>query len=258
MSDQESERGQNPPKILIEWWKSEASKLSRLTFITGHALRAFQKHHPGAFFSDILHFMSRGVIIDAETALAIAGRSPRQTQSLYVLAPDRQGMFVIQPEDSLRDPSFRRPHTMITYLRFSLVQEKFVIEHWGEPIRMELLPEKGIEEKINPLVLEEEKEDKPSKIWVGEEEGEEWFKNSGLVLYKLEIDSGLLEVFKNKSAFKKAIRRSLSIEVSVDMENWKVRRKLKDPETETTYLLIYRPGAANFAKAVSIEGEEDE
>lgn len=227
-----------------QWWKTEAAKLSRLTYITKHSLRAFRKQHPRAVVADILGNLARGKIVSKDLALAIAGRKKKKTTSIYVLAPDRRGMFVIEPDNSLVE-TFSRPHTMVTYLRFSLIQEEFVIKHWGEGSEAFVAyyePEDLVESEIPGLL---EKKAPPPE----EEEGEEWYQKSGLSLYRLEIEPGLLKIFGNKTAFKRAVRRSVSLGVDVDMDRWRVKRKLEDPETGASYLLQYRPGSSNSAKA---------
>lgn len=91
--------------------------------VTRHALKRYRLHHPGASEQDICDFLSWGKEIDAPMALTLLGRSAlKKTQSSYVLAPDRQGLFVV-------DTKIATKH-VITYLRFGVRQSEFARKHW--------------------------------------------------------------------------------------------------------------------------------
>jgi len=203
-------------------------ELSHLTYISGHCLRAYRKHHQDALVCNVLENLRRGEIIEPEMALTLVGRRKRKTESMYILPPDRRGLFVIEPGNE-ETCEFPRPYTMVTYLRFGLPQEEFVIKHWGAETRQ--------------IKKTDEDTSKSS------DEDQEWFEASGLTLYRLEAEPELLQIFGGKRGLKKAIRRSIPVQSGIGKDKWRVERKLKDPVTGTSYFLKYSLGSCSPAQA---------
>jgi len=90
-----------------------------------HAVQRFREHHRRAGIGDVQLAVGVGEWIEEQTALFLAGRLRRRGReaSVYVLAPDRRGMFVLVRV---------APHSwkVVTYLRFEASQVEFATSHW--------------------------------------------------------------------------------------------------------------------------------
>jgi hypothetical protein len=94
--------------------------------VSRHARDRFQEHHPDATSNDEIKTHVRyGVEVDgAVVAAALCWQMPRPG-STYVLAPDRQGIFVIAENDNTY-----RPRTLVTYLRLGQHHQDWAHDQW--------------------------------------------------------------------------------------------------------------------------------
>jgi hypothetical protein len=93
--------------------------------VTEHALDRFGLHNPGANARDVEQAVLQGEPISTDMAKTLLGRR-RISNDSYLLSPDRRGLFVLAQRQQLK---------VITYIRFGLLQEQFVLKHWPVPKR---------------------------------------------------------------------------------------------------------------------------
>ncbi len=103
----------------------ESSRIRGSVEPSRHAVARYREHHRRSGMSDVRLAVGIGERVDAQLALTIVGRRPprRKAMSVYVLAPDRRGLFVLVP---LTRCSWK----VVTYLRFGPAQLQFALSHW--------------------------------------------------------------------------------------------------------------------------------
>lgn len=223
-------------------------ELANQTYVSKHALAAYRKHHPASWVPEILRGISHGSLIDSDLALVLVGRKLRDTKSIYIIAPDRSGMFVIEPEEEIGE-RYNRPYTLITYLRFSLPQKEFAMEQWGN----------GLEDTWSAKCREsyQQKSSEEEHLEDTEEDSEEWFKESGISFYKMEIEKPLFYMFGSKNKIKLAIKRAISLKVDMNIDTWEIQRDLQDPMTGKYFSIKYQPGNSRFIKVFTRNPSEE-
>ncbi len=94
---------------------------------TKHAVHRLREHHARAGRGDVQLAVGLGEPIEPATARFRVGRRSRPSarRDVYVLAPDRQGLFVLIPSEG-------RSWLVVTYLRFGELQHRFAIQRWPD------------------------------------------------------------------------------------------------------------------------------
>lgn len=97
------------------------SILSRVRFVSTHAMERYRETQPGAVFKQLLTALEASVIVAAEIVVAMLARpsrsrtDPRSAErSTYLLCPDRVGLFVLSEDGAI-----------VTYLRLGIAQRRF-------------------------------------------------------------------------------------------------------------------------------------
>lgn len=91
--------------------------------VTFHAVERFALHHPDASEVEVASAVESALEVAPQAALPLIGRnSTRPTNSLYRLAEDRQGLFVLE--------SVGGRFIVVTYLRFGPWQAQLAERIW--------------------------------------------------------------------------------------------------------------------------------
>jgi hypothetical protein len=100
-------------------------------FVSKHALDRYRIHHATASNQEVLDAVKYGTEESYETAHVILGRNGlrRDESSKFIVAPDKQGMFVVSPEKNNYST-----HCVVTYLRLQEYQSLFLDNDCGNQI----------------------------------------------------------------------------------------------------------------------------
>lgn len=91
--------------------------------ITFHAVERYALHHPDSSEVEVAHAVEQALEVAPQAALPLIGRnSTRPTSSIYRLAEDRQGLFVLETTPGR--------FIVVTYLRFGPWQAQLAERIW--------------------------------------------------------------------------------------------------------------------------------
>lgn len=88
-------------------------------FLSEHLLERVREHHPRAGVRGGLALLERATEVEPGLVAPLLGRRLESTNSRYLVAYDRRGVFVIEPT-----PDRPFPWTGVTYLRFGAYQQE--------------------------------------------------------------------------------------------------------------------------------------
>jgi len=94
-------------------------------YVTYHAQERFREHHPGATWDDVRNYIRFGTRVDGRVLCEMLGRRYARREDVYVLSPDRKGVFVLTPKGDPRNKQM----TVVTYLR-QVHHQGPCQEHW--------------------------------------------------------------------------------------------------------------------------------